>query len=81
MSDEIIVDVSCLEHVYPGGIRVDICGLEFQVMRGQRVTILGPNGSGKSTLLRHVLGLLESTNGRVTVFGKRDLTFTQRLIQ
>lgn len=70
MSDDVIVDAKCLQHVYPGGVRVDICGLVFQVRRGQRVAILGPNGSGKSTLLKHVLGLLEPTEGRVTVFGR-----------
>jgi len=70
MNDDIIVDVSCLEHIYPGGIRVDICGLQFQVKRGRRVAILGPNGSGKSTLLKHVLGILKPTEGSVRVFGE-----------
>jgi cobalt/nickel transport system ATP-binding protein len=70
MNDEVVVDVKCLEHVYPGGTRVDICGLEFKVRRGQRVAILGPNGSGKSTLLKHILGLLTPVKGSVSVFGK-----------
>lgn len=70
MSDDIIVDISCLKHTYPGGARVDMCGLEFHVMRGQRVAILGPNGSGKSTLLKHILGLLKPTQGCVRVFGE-----------
>lgn len=70
MSDEIVVDVSCVKHAYPGGGRVDLCGLEFVVKRGQRVVVLGPNGSGKSTLLKHVLGILQPTEGRITVFGQ-----------
>jgi cobalt/nickel transport system ATP-binding protein len=70
MNDEVVVDVDCLEHVYPDGVRVDTCGLAFRVHRGQRVAVLGPNGSGKSTLLKHVLGILKPTSGRVTVFGK-----------
>ncbi len=70
MNDEVVVDVDCLEHVYPDGIRVDTCGLAFRVRRGQRVAVLGPNGSGKSTLLKHVLGILKPTSGRVVVFGK-----------
>jgi len=70
MSDEVIVDVDCLEHVYPDGVRVDTCGNAFRVCRGQRVAVLGPNGSGKSTLLKHVVGILKPTSGRVSVFGK-----------
>lgn len=70
MNGEVVVDVKCLEHVYPGGTRVDVCGLEFKVLRGQRIAILGPNGSGKTTLLKHVLGLLTPTRGNVSVFGK-----------
>ena len=70
MSDDLVVEMACLQHVYPGGGRVDVCGVEFRVRRGQRVALLGPNGSGKSTLLRHVLGILAPTVGRVSVFGK-----------
>ena len=68
--NDVIVDVSCLKHIYPDGVRIDICGIEFQVRKGERVAILGPNGSGKSTLLKHVLGILEPTEGSVLIFGK-----------
>lgn len=69
-SDDLVVDVDCLQHAYPGGVRVDACGLAFRVRRGQRVAVLGPNGSGKTTLLKHLLGILRPTSGRVTVFGR-----------
>lgn len=71
--NDVIVDVSCLEHIYPDGVRIDICGIEFQVRKGERVAILGPNGSGKSTLLKHVLGILEPTEGNVQIFGKNPV--------
>ena len=71
--NDVIVDVSCLEHIYPDGVRIDICGIEFQVRKGERVAILGPNGSGKSTLLKHVLGILEPTEGSVRIFGKNPV--------
>ena len=48
---------------------VHLCGLDFVVDKGQRVVILGPNGCGKSTLLYHLLGLLQSQEGEVRVFG------------
>lgn len=69
MNDEIVVDVSCMEHIYPDGVRVDICGIEFIIRRGQRIAVIGPNGSGKSTLLKHVLGLMKPTHGHIRVFG------------
>ena len=66
---ETIVHVSCVRHTYPDRTTVHLCGLDFVVEKGQRVVILGPNGCGKSTLLYHLLGLLQSQEGEVRVFG------------
>jgi cobalt/nickel transport system ATP-binding protein len=66
---EAVVRVSCVRHTYPDSTQVHLCGLDFVVERGQRVVVLGPNGCGKSTLLFHILGLLESQEGEVSVFG------------
>ena len=66
---ESIVHVSCVRHTYPDRTTVHLCGLDFVVEKGQRVVILGPNGCGKSTLLYHLLGLLQSQEGEVRVFG------------
>ncbi len=49
--------------------QVQICGLDFIVNRGERVSILGSNGCGKTTLLKHLLGVLVPKEGRVKVFG------------
>ncbi len=64
-----IVQVDCITHVYPDMTRVQICGLDFVVNRGERVAILGSNGCGKTTLLKHLLGILIPREGRVRVFG------------
>jgi len=66
---EPIVHVACVRHTYPDRTTVHLCGLDFVVEKGQRVVILGPNGCGKSTLLYHLLGLLQSQEGEVSVFG------------
>ncbi len=67
--DEKIVRVDCITHVYPDMTKVQICGLDFIVNRGERVSILGSNGCGKTTLLKHLLGVLVPRDGSVKVFG------------
>ena len=42
----------------------------FEVRRGETFCIVGENGSGKSTLLQMVAGILQPTNGTVTVSGR-----------
>jgi len=66
---ERIVEVDCITHVYPDNTKVQICGLDFVVNRGERVSILGANGCGKTTLLKHLLGILIPKEGSVRVFG------------
>lgn len=66
---EQIVEVDCITHVYPDMTKVQICGLDFIVNQGERVSILGSNGCGKTTLLKHLLGVLVPKNGSVSVFG------------
>jgi len=67
--EERIVEVDCITHVYPDMTKVQICGLDFIVNRGERVSILGSNGCGKTTLLKHLLGVLVPKDGSVKVFG------------
>jgi ABC-type multidrug transport system ATPase subunit len=44
--------------------------LTIEVPRGQSVALVGHNGSGKSTLLALATGLLELTDGEITVLGE-----------
>jgi cobalt/nickel transport system ATP-binding protein len=66
---ERIVEIDCITHIYPDMTKVQICGLEFTVNRGERVSILGANGCGKTTLLKHLVGILVPKDGSVKVFG------------
>ena len=66
---ERVVEVDCITHVYPDMTKVQICGLDFIVNRGERVCILGSNGCGKTTLLKHLVGVLVPRDGSVKVFG------------
>lgn len=64
-----IVEISCFEHIYPDQTKIEICGIEFIVNRGEKVAILGPNGGGKTTLIKHMLGVLTPSHGQIRVFG------------
>ncbi|MBC8309065.1 MAG: ABC transporter ATP-binding protein [Phycisphaerales bacterium] len=45
-------------------------GITFQIHKGELFGLLGPNGSGKSTTIKLILGLLNITKGRLSVFGR-----------
>jgi len=59
-----------------GSLKV-LDGLDFEVKRGEKVTIIGPSGSGKSTVLR-VLMTLETINDGVVYVGNEPLWHEQR---
>jgi branched-chain amino acid transport system ATP-binding protein len=55
---EMLLEVSDLHAGY--GRAEVLTGLNFQLPRGQVVTVIGPNGAGKSTTLNALMGLLPS---------------------
>lgn len=48
-----------------------IRGVNFQIRRGEVVSIIGPSGCGKSTILNMGSGLYKPTEGEVLVSGER----------
>jgi putative ABC transport system ATP-binding protein len=46
-----------------------LCGVDFDVLPGEFVSVMGPSGCGKSTLLYVIGGLARATKGRVLVDG------------
>lgn len=65
--------MSCIVHArglrfrYGQGPEV-LCGVDFELHRGESVAVLGPNGSGKTTFLLHLNGILRG-EGRLLVCG------------
>jgi polar amino acid transport system ATP-binding protein len=49
-----------------GAVEV-LCGISFDVGKGEAVCIIGPSGSGKSTLLRCINGLVGIDRGEIQV--------------
>lgn len=52
------------------GEQIILNGLNFDIPRNKITTILGFSGAGKSTLLKHVLGIMEPSDGVVEVLGQ-----------
>ncbi|MCM2431038.1 ABC transporter ATP-binding protein [Streptomyces sp. RKAG337] len=51
---------------YPEADQDTLCGVDFEVRRGEIVAVVGENGSGKSTLMKLLSGLNLPTAGVVT---------------
>lgn len=47
------------------GSRQILQHVDFEIERGEIVTIVGPNGSGKTTLLRAIIGALSLSSGEI----------------
>ncbi|MDN3670689.1 ABC transporter ATP-binding protein [Echinicola jeungdonensis] len=44
--------------------------VSLQLEVGHGVALVGPNGSGKTTMIKILLGLVTSTSGEITLYGK-----------
>lgn len=44
--------------------------ISFSIQEGEILGLLGPNGAGKTTTIQMLLGVMESTDGNITYFGK-----------
>ncbi len=45
-------------------------GMEFEIGRGEAVTLMGRNGMGKSTTVRTIMGIVRATAGRILLAGE-----------
>src|SRR5690242_17009462 len=53
------------------GRRAALTDCSLAIPQGHVVGLVGPNGAGKSTLLHLAVGLLEPTDGEISVLGDR----------
>ncbi len=55
-----------------------VSDVSLEITRGEVVGIAGPNGAGKSTLIAMLLGLIDATDGEITIDGVPPRTFVER---
>ncbi|WP_252106156.1 MULTISPECIES: ABC transporter ATP-binding protein [unclassified Halomonas] len=63
-----IISIEGLNKTYEGGFQA-LKHVDLTIQRGEIFALLGPNGAGKTTLISLVCGLVNPSEGRVTVDG------------
>jgi len=67
---ETIIASEDLGMVFAAGSVVALEDVNFEIKRGDFISLIGPSGCGKSTLLRLIAGLLAPTGGTLSVKGE-----------
>ena len=67
-SSDIILDVRDL-HAHYGKSHI-LQGVNFDLRKGEAISLLGRNGSGRSTTLKAIMGLVPPTGGTVRLNGR-----------
>src|SRR5271156_3434247 len=77
-----IISVVNLSKTYDSGFRA-LKGINLDIRRGEIFGLLGPNGAGKTTLISIICGIVNPSEGTVTVAGHdiiRDYRVTRAMI-
>src|ERR1051326_3424907 len=68
-----IISISGLSKTYASGFRA-LSNIDLEIRRGEIFALLGPNGAGKTTLISIVCGIVNPTEGSVSVDGHDIIT-------
>jgi ABC-2 type transport system ATP-binding protein len=68
-----IISVSNLSKTYASGFQA-LKSINLEIRRGEIFALLGPNGAGKTTLISIICGIVNPTEGSVSVDGHDILT-------
>src|SRR5262245_5200898 len=63
-----VISVANISKVYASGLRA-LHRIDLDIRRGEIFALLGPNGAGKTTLIGIVCGIVNASEGSVTVDG------------
>ena len=65
-----IIEAKNITYLYSDGTKA-LDNINFNVEKGQIVSLLGKNGAGKSTLFLHFNGIFEPENGEIIIDGEK----------
>ena len=68
MNKQSIISIRGLSKTYDGGFQA-LTDVDLEICKGEIFALLGPNGAGKTTLINVVCGIVNPTEGQVTVDG------------
>ena len=74
-----IISVSNLSKTYASGFQA-LKSVNLDIRRGEIFALLGPNGAGKTTLISIICGIVNATEGSVSVDG-RDIIADYRAVR
>ena len=72
-STQVIISVSNLSKTFASGLQA-LKNIDLDIRRGEIFALLGPNGAGKTTLISAICGIVNPTEGSVTVDGHDIIT-------
>ena len=73
MNKQSIISISGLSKTYDTGFRA-LKNVDLTIREGEIFALLGPNGAGKTTLINIICGIVNATEGHVTVAGHDIVT-------
>jgi ABC-2 type transport system ATP-binding protein len=68
-----IISISNLSKTYASGFQA-LKNINLDIRRGEIFALLGPNGAGKTTLIGTICGIVNPTEGTITVDGHNIIT-------
>ena len=72
-STQPVISVSNLSKTFASGLQA-LKNIDLDIRRGEIFALLGPNGAGKTTLISAICGIVNATEGSVTVDGHDIIT-------
>ncbi len=76
----VVLEFDQVHYRYPNGEVPALSGVDFKVLRGEKIGIVGKTGSGKTTLMDLALGLLRPTSGRVARLPNEEVGYVPQEI-